>query len=143
MLLKRGYWEEVAVNTIVVKASIPSRALAISTRDQVAFDVDSIFERFSLQVDVVRSDLMWGLFSEKQATDSVNASLGWPFTNVYNLMGISIARADTPDKTGTLGGYFCFTDAAGCEQFLGLTCYHVIGSGPDGEVDSRKCRLFN
>ncbi|KDB23805.1 hypothetical protein H109_04305 [Trichophyton interdigitale MR816] len=136
MLLKRGYWEEVAVNTIVVKASIPSRALAISTRDQVAFDVDSIFERFSLQVDVVRSDLMWGLFSEKQATDSVNASLGWPFTNVYNLMGISIARADTPDKTGTLGGYFCFTDAAGCEQFLGLTCYHVIGSGPDGEVDS-------
>lgn len=143
MLLKRGYWEEVAVNTIVIKASIPSRALAISTRDRVTFDLDNILERFDLQVEIVRSDLMWGLFAEPQSTGPRNASLGWPFTNIYNLMGISIARADTPDVTGTLGGYFCFTDTAGCEQFLGLTCYHVIGTGPDGEVDSRKCMLVD
>ncbi|KMQ43691.1 hypothetical protein HL42_5620 [Trichophyton rubrum] len=136
MLLKRGYWEEVAVNTIVIKASIPSRALAISTRDRVAFDIDNVLERFDLQVEIVRSDLMWGAFAETPSTDSGNPSLGWPFTNIYNLMGMSIARADTPNMTGTLGGYLCFTDAAGCEQFLGLTCYHVIGKGPDGEADS-------
>ncbi|EEQ31269.1 hypothetical protein McanMca71_006840 [Microsporum canis] len=135
VLQKRGYWEDVAINTVVIKAFISSRALAITARDRVAFDIDSAMDQFNLQVEIVRADLLWGLFS-RTSSSSESPSLGWPFTNSYNSMGMSIGRTDTPAMAGTLGGYLQFTDSNGCEQFLGVTCYHIIREGPDGEIDS-------
>ncbi|KAF3491860.1 uncharacterized protein GIQ15_01377 [Arthroderma uncinatum] len=133
MLAKRGYWEDDAVNTVVIKASVPSRTFAITTRNSILLAIRNA--RYGLKVEVVRSDFLWGSFSEAPSRGLESSSPGWPFADSHNSMGMSVGRVDTP-FTSTIGGYLKFTDSKGRKEFLGVTCYHAVRQDPAGRVDS-------
>ncbi|KAM5431216.1 hypothetical protein MferCBS31731_007956 [Microsporum ferrugineum] len=134
MLAKRGYWKDVAVNTVLIKVSLPSHTAAISTRDSIALTIGDFMDRHNLQVEVARADYLWGLFSTEFAGDPMATSLSSSFINSWNFMGLSVGRADGAG-TGTIGGYLKFLDSRGHGQVLGLTCYHVIRALPGGDLD--------
>lgn len=94
----------------------------------------SIFKDISdheVSVEITRSAKLWGLFSDE--SDSPRPSLGWPFTEAYNSMGMSMSVPSCP-FSGTLGGYFKLTDKTSKDHILGLTCYHVVRKGPNNDV---------
>lgn len=131
-LANRGYTEETAVLTLVVKATIPSTAELVTMKRNITGDVDG----YGLSIEIVRSDMLWGAFAAATLEQSV---LGWPFTREYNAMGMSVGCSDGVE-TGTLGGYLKVIDSQGRENFLGVTCCHVIRRDPQGQVDRGECR---
>lgn len=69
---------------------------------------------------------------------SKSPSIGWPFTRGYSTIGMSVERTNNTKSVGIIGGYFKFTDPDSNERVIGITCYHVVREGPQGEVDDRE-----
>lgn len=96
MLANRGYWEEEAVPTVLIKARTTEHRRSV--RQAIAQAMDG----YGLAVEIIKSDLMWGLLSDTNVADT--PSLVWPLTDPGDLMGISIGRTGEMGS-GTLGGY--------------------------------------
>lgn len=130
----RGYWKEVSVATVLVKANASEQqAVRIP---QLADIVSS--DGFHLELMGTRK--MWGLFSDLTAAPhdkEIRLSLGWPFTRGYNPMGVSIGRSFEDSVPSTLGGYLKVSHG-GAEHVLGLTCYHGVRMDQNGCVDEGK-----
>lgn len=90
-----------------------------------------------------RGSLRGGLFSSSSSGSissyKLSCGLGWPFTNGYNMSGMSASREGVEPCSGTIRGYLIYKDLeSNAERPFALTCYHVIREGLDGLVDESK-----
>ncbi|KAK2813951.1 hypothetical protein FQN50_000352 [Emmonsiellopsis sp. PD_5] len=73
-LANRGYWEEVAVTTVLIKARLPPRHLVNSIVSRVEQDING----YGLPVELASDRLLWGAFSATSVAPE--STLGCLFT---------------------------------------------------------------
>ncbi|KAN0068674.1 hypothetical protein V8E54_013398 [Elaphomyces granulatus] len=127
----RGYWEEVSVPTVLIKAEISEQ------QNTFIKQLGRQLEDEDLALEIMTTDDTWGLFAGLAAApfdDNVRRSLGWPFTRQYLDMGMSIGRSFHNSESSTLGGYLNVREQ-GQDHLVGLTCYHGIRKDDQGAAD--------
>lgn len=87
----RGYWKEVSVATVVIKAEISAQQ-----QSKIA-KIAQIIKKEGLCLELVGIKGMWGLFGDGSLPvtpfdNSVRLGLGWPFPRGYYSMGMSVGR---------------------------------------------------
>lgn len=127
----RGYWDEVSVATIIVKAAMPeSYAHGFP---QIA----CVAEDHGFCLEVLPPTKLWGLSFAPYATvgdKDVRTSLGWPFAYDSPTMGMSVGRSFPNSVYGTLGGFLKVSDG-NTEHVVGVTCYHSVRADEHGDID--------
>ncbi|PLN75246.1 hypothetical protein BDW42DRAFT_181002 [Aspergillus taichungensis] len=131
--MNRGYWEDISVPTVI--ARVQKRNAPASTMNRVSKLLSDFVQDYGLQFELTGDDGLWGLFgtSGSQPLPGLaieSGTLGWPFNRGYNTMGMSVARKDVPDWSGTIGGYLTYNN-----RVLGITCHHVVRRGVHEQVD--------
>ncbi|PKY08502.1 hypothetical protein P168DRAFT_278084 [Aspergillus campestris IBT 28561] len=131
--MNRGYWEDISVPTII--ARVQKGNASTSTMNQASQVISEFLHGYGLHLELTGDHGLWGLFGTsgsqpvpRLATES--GTLGWPFNRGYNNMGMSVARKEVADWSGTIGGYLEYDGHA-----LGITCHHVLRKGLNEQVD--------
>ncbi|KAK2794511.1 hypothetical protein FQN52_008089 [Onygenales sp. PD_12] len=98
ILANRGYWEEVAVTTVLIKARLPPRHLVHSIESRVEQDIDG----YGLPVELAGDGLLWGVFStvvfpsNGEPFARAGDSGAWVLTSTGDVTGLLIG-GDTAD----------------------------------------------
>ncbi|KAL4778054.1 hypothetical protein BJX76DRAFT_167570 [Aspergillus varians] len=140
MPANRGYWAEISVPTVVIKtANTVHQCRHFYHHYPEVGQLRSELSEKGLQLEILGSDGLWGLFGDLQATslnEQVRASLDWPFSPLLHRMGISVGREfqKTSLTSSTIGGYLKIR-REGEERLVGLGCYHGFRLNEDGISD--------
>lgn len=132
----RGYWEDISVATVVVKATV-SDSYSNGFR-QIAGVVDE----YGFCLEVLPPTKMWGLsFAPYGAAHDkdIRTSLEWPFSYDSPTMGMSVGRIFPNSVSSTLGGFLKVSDGV-TDHIVGVTCYHGVCTDEHGNIDlGRSC----
>ncbi|KAI9374374.1 hypothetical protein BJX61DRAFT_540821 [Aspergillus egyptiacus] len=131
MPANRGYWKEASRPTVVIKA-----ANLTQQQQQIIRQLREELADKDLQLEVMGTDKLWGLFGALEATvqdRQVRDNLEWPGSNPYHGIGLSVGRS-CGGTTSTIGGYLK-VERNHEEHIVGLTCYHGIRTSEDGPAD--------
>ncbi|KAL2006227.1 hypothetical protein VTN00DRAFT_9881 [Thermoascus crustaceus] len=141
MVINREHWEEVSVPTVVAKLHTPTTSPTSTELFTAAIkDISESLQVHGLNFKISDTTRIWSLFGASTAAGAPSKppSTRWPFTRGYNTIGMSAGRTNNTKSVGTIGGYFKFRDPDSNERVIGITCYHVVREGPQGEVDDRE-----
>jgi hypothetical protein len=133
----RGYWAEVSVLTVVIKATD-----TIVCQPEIVHMWNELSEK-GYSVEFVSTNGLWGgLFGDRHATindERVRASLQWPFEPRFHGMGLSVGRVSTKTSgvSSTVGGYLRIRKGNE-EEAVALGCYHGFRLEEDGDSDPSK-----